>query len=43
MRFGPKVYEWERGAPTTETATFNAIDSPAPRLISPSSIDVSTP
>tara|TARA_R110001592_G_scaffold337300_1_gene623643 strand:- start:260533 stop:261993 length:1461 start_codon:yes stop_codon:yes gene_type:complete len=28
-RFGPKVYERERGAPATETATFNAIDGPA--------------
>ncbi len=28
-RFGPEVYERERGAPTSDSATFRAIDGPA--------------
>jgi hypothetical protein len=28
-RFGPKVYERERGAPTSDSAEFRAIDGPA--------------
>lgn len=28
-RFGPKVYERERGAPTSDAAEFNAIEGPA--------------
>jgi catechol 2,3-dioxygenase-like lactoylglutathione lyase family enzyme len=28
-RFGPKVYERERGAPTSDSAAFRAIDGPA--------------
>ena len=28
-RFGPKVYERDRGAPTIDSATFSAIEGPA--------------
>ena len=28
-RFGPKVYERERGAPTSDSAEFKAIEGPA--------------
>ncbi len=32
-RFGPKVYERERGAPTNDSAEFRAIDGPAELVI----------
>ena len=38
-RFGPKIFEHEQGEPTSDSATFRAIDGPAKLVLQDDGID----